>query len=87
MEANKKEQKFFYKVLNKMFKLVGFKGYDQNFTKKKEWYKLRSWDKKQEDKFRKYFILNAKKDLKYSIKNANREFLWFNLVFGWKRKD
>ena len=50
-----KDQEFLDKILRKMFKIVGAK-YTRKFTEQPEWYKKHTWDERQEDKFKRYFI-------------------------------
>ena len=81
-----KEEKFFYKIFDKMFKMVGFKRFDPKYTQKKNWFQTKEWSDKDANKFYEYFINTAKKDLKWSKKRAIRKYLWFDLSWGWKRK-
>jgi len=80
-----KIDKFLIKVLKKQFSLVKLK-YSAEFVKKKEWYLKKSWNEETEKKFKDYFIAAARKDLKWSKRLANKEYLWFNLNYGWKQK-
>lgn len=80
----KRKDKFIEKVLKKMFQLVGAK-YSKKFCKQPEWYLIYSWDEKTEKKWKEFFIKSAQNDLKLSKKAAEKEFLWFNLCYGWKK--
>jgi hypothetical protein len=74
-------------MLDKMFKMVGFKGVDYDLTKQEGWFNQKTWTKEEEQKFCEYFIINAKKDLGWSRKEAESQFSWFNLMWGWKIKE
>jgi len=37
--------------------------------------------------FKKWFITETKKDLKFNKNMAEREFSWFDLKWGWKVSD
>lgn len=82
-----KIDKFVYKALDRMFSMVGFDGFDESFTKQDDWYSKKSWSADDQDKFREWFIMTARKDLKWNKKCAEREFSWFNLMWGWKCVD
>lgn len=79
--------KFQQEILDKMFKMVGFKGFDRKFTKKENWFQLRTWNDAQNDEFRAFFLEKARKDLKWSNRTANKEYQYFNLMYGWKIKN
>ncbi len=83
MEELSKYNKFVEKVLKEMFQLVGLE-YSPEFCAKKEWYLKKSWDEKTENEFKRFFIKSAQKDLKLNKSMAEKEFLWFNLAYGWK---
>ena len=78
--------KFQQEILDKMFKMVGFKGFDRKFTKQDDWYTKKQWTEAQSDEFFAYFIEKAQKDLKWSNRTANKEYQYFNLMYGWKKK-
>ena len=81
-----KLNKFFQEVLDEMFKMVGFKGFDRKFTKQDDWFTKKQWTETQSDEFRDLFIEKSKKDLKWSDRTANKEYQYFNLMWGWKIK-
>src|ERR1017187_6728606 len=78
------ESKFMDNLLTKMFEIVGLK-YTKDFTKQKRWYKKYTWNKKQEDEFKKFFIKEYIKYFKTNKKQAERDFIWFNFCYGWSR--
>jgi hypothetical protein len=79
-----KFDKFLKKALNKMFIDVGFKQFDEEFASQENWYTKKTWTTEQESQFKKWFIAEAKKDLKFNTKMAEKEHAWFNLKWGWK---
>ena len=82
-----KTDKFIKKVLNKMFKTVGFDKFELEFTKQKDWFQKKTWTEAQQNEFRDWFVAQARKDLKMSKRYAESEFSWFNLMYGWSVKD
>ena len=85
-ELEKKLDKFVPKVLDRMFRKVGFKKFDKSFVEKykEDWYTRKTWTQEQEDEFHKYFVDTAIKDLGVPKDWAEKEFQWFNLNYGWK---
>ncbi len=87
MNKKDKYQKFFDKIVNKMFQMVGFGSFDQKFVDKypNNWYQRKTWkNKEQETEWKSYFIKEARNDLKISKKSAEKEYSYFNLMWGWK---
>lgn len=82
-----KTKAFFSKALDTMFKVVGFDGYDPAFAQQEGWYGRREWSREQREGFRKWFVANARKDLKWSEKLAEREFGLFDLMWGWREAE
>ena len=83
-----KFDKFVKKALDKMFTYVGFDSFDEEFTKKHEdWYNQKSWTEDQSSDFKKWFLLEGKKDLKFNKQMLEKEYSWFNLKWGWKIND
>ena len=83
-----KYDKFTKKALDKMFTYVGFEGFNEEFTKQHEdWYQRKTWTMEQSADFKKWFITETKKDLKFNKHMAEREFSWFDLKWGWKVSD
>lgn len=75
---------FIEKALNKLFQCVGFKEWDKEFTKQEGWYLQKTWSKSESEEFKKWFITEIKKDLKYTTTAAEKEWSWFDLMWGWK---
>ena len=87
MKNNKqnKYDKFFNKVLNKMFSMVGLQPKEkEEFVKQEDWFLKKEFNKKQCEQFKYFFIKEIKKDLKLNSKQAENEYHWFNLGYGWK---
>jgi len=82
-----KFDKFLTKALDKMFKCVGFDSFDKEFTDQDDWYSKRTWTTKQNEEFKKWFIAQGKKDLKFTKKMLEKEYAWFNLKWGWKIEE
>ena len=83
-----KYEKFTKKALDKMFTYVGFEGFNEEFTKQYEdWYQQKTWTMEQSADFKRWFITETKKDLKFNKNMAEREFSWFDLKWGWKVSD
>jgi hypothetical protein len=79
-----KNEEFVKKALNKMFTYVGFDGLDEEFTKQDQWYNKKTWTQEQSNEFKKWFINEFKKDLKFKKNMAEREYAWFDVMWGWK---
>ena len=79
-----KYDKFVNKALNKMFTYVGFEGLDKEFTKQEDWYSQKTWTQEQSDDFKQWFITEAKKDLRFKKTMAEKEYAWFDMMWGWK---
>ena len=83
-----KYDKFVKKALDKMFTYVGFDSFNEEFTKQHEdWYSQKTWTMEQSADFKKWFITETKKDLKFNKSMAEKEFSWFDLKWGWKVSD
>jgi len=80
---------FFRKALDAMFQAVGFKGFDAEFAARQDWYSRHEWTGQQKEDFRKWFVANSRKDLKWNRAVAEREFALFDLMWGWRdaRRD
>ena len=79
-----KNEEFVKKALNKMFTYVGFDGLDEEFTKQDQWYNKKTWTQEQSNEFKKWFINEFKKDLKFKKNMAERDHAWFDVMWGWK---
>jgi hypothetical protein len=82
--SNSKINKFFKKAIDQMFKVVGFDGFDEEFVKNEDWYSLKTWSQETENKYKEWFFKHAKKDLKWEQQTIEKEYAWFNLMYGWK---
>lgn len=69
-----------------MYKAVGLSGFDEQFAKQEQWYSKRTWTTRQREEFRKWFVVNARKDLRWPKYVAEREFALFDLMWGWREK-
>lgn len=81
---NNKFDKFLIKALDKMFKCVGFDSFDREFTDQDNWYNKKTWTQKQSQEFKKWFICEGQKYLKFSKRAIEKEYAWFDLKWGWK---
>lgn len=80
-----KYDKFLKKALDKMFTYVGFDKFDESFTNQyNDWYNQKSWTNEQEQDFKKWFLTEGKKDLKFNKIMLEKEYSWFYLKWGWK---
>lgn len=82
--TSKNTDKFLEKAMNKMFQAVGMKGWDKEFTNQKNWFCLKTWTLDQSQEYKKWFLIEIKKDLKITKKQAEKEWSWFYLMWGWK---
>jgi len=81
---NTKFDKFLIKALDKMFKCVGFDSFDREFTEQDNWYTKKTWTQEQSEEFKKWFMAEGKKDLKFNKQMLHKEYAWFDLKWGWK---
>ena len=72
------------KAMNKMFEAVGLKQWDKEFTKQDGWYTQKTWTKDQSNDFKKWFVQEIKKDLRLKNRQAEKEWQWFDMMWGWK---
>lgn len=78
-----KFDKFLIKALDKMFKCVGFDSFDKEFTDQDNWYNKKTWTRNQSQEFKKWFVSEGKKDLKFNAQKMEKEHAWFDLKWGW----
>jgi hypothetical protein len=83
MSRNKIE-KFIEKALDKMFQAVGFEKSDKQFMEQQDWFTHRTWTEEQEQKYKTWFIKQWKREFKSNDYDAEKNFSWFNLMWGWK---
>ena len=80
-------QEFLDKAFDKLFQAVGFENWDKEFTKRDDWYMQKTWTTDQSNEYKKWFLTEAKKDLKLKKTQAEKEWSWFNLMWGWKEQN
>ena len=90
MRTSRKDKKtvFLKKVLNELFKRVGFYGYDQKLVDKypNNWYVQREWTEEQEESYKQWFAEQHQKAFKSTKEYARSEAGWFLFSYGWKVK-
>jgi hypothetical protein len=72
---------FVTKSIKKMFQIAGH-DYHEKIFKQPDWYQRYTWSPEQEEKFKKWFIPVAAKELHISKKYAEGEYAYFNLMWG-----
>jgi hypothetical protein len=82
-----KVDKFMMEALDEMFKRVGFEGFDKEFTNQENWYSKKSWSTEEFSKYKDWFVSRFAKVFRTSKKMGEKEFAWFNLMWGWKVND
>lgn len=88
MRNKLKIDKFLEKALDKMFQIVGFEKWDREFTdNNKDWYSLKTWNSSQVEDYKKWFLTEIKKDLKLNKQQAEKEWSWFFLMWGWREQE
>jgi len=87
MVSKKKIKEFMNEALDRMFREVGFDGFDQEFANQDHWYLKKEWTLEQEQQYRDWFIENCRKRLKMSEKHAIYEAGYFLLNWAWKTKQ
>lgn len=76
--------KFINKAIRKMFQVVGATHeYSAEFCKTDNWYMSHTWNTKQINTYKRWFVAQARKDLKWTKKTAESEWGWFFLQWGW----
>lgn len=78
---------FLDKAFNKLFQSVGFESWDKEFSKRQDWYLQKTWTKEQSDEFKRWFTEEIKKDLKLKKHQAEKEWAYFDLMWGWKESN
>lgn len=82
-----KIDKFLSKALDKMFQAVGMEKWDKTFTDQPEWYSKKTWTENQSNEYKKWFLVEIKKDLKLNKTQAEKEWGWFFLMWGWREEN
>jgi len=85
--SKEKTNRFFNKALNQMFTMVGFSKFDPDFTKDPEWFLKKSWDQKTREDFKTWFFKEAKETLRWNKRTCQKEFEYFDFMYGWKLLD
>ena len=80
-------QDFLDKAFNKLFQAVGFESWDKEFSKREDWYMQKTWTTDQSEDYKKWFLTEIKKDLKLKKDRAEKEWQWFNLMWGWREQN
>jgi len=80
-------QDFLDKAFNKLFQSVGFESWDKEFSKREDWYMQKTWTTDQSEDYKKWFLTEIKKDLKLKKDRAEKEWQWFNLMWGWREQN
>lgn len=82
-----KQKKFIRDAINKQLMLAKHKVRYEDVEKLEDWYTKYTMTKKQHDKWKEWFLVQFKKDFGRSVRFADREFLWFDLMWGLKISD
>ncbi len=82
---NSRTNKFFLKAIKKMFYFAGER-YSPEKASWTGWYLNYTLTPAQAKKFKKWFILNATKDLKISKTQAKKGYEWFDFGYGFPTK-
>jgi hypothetical protein len=74
-------------LIDKMMEVAGYNTRCHHLIQMGDypWYSKYTWNKKEEEEFKQYFMKKVKK--KYGKKLAEREWGWFNLQYGLRRCD
>ena len=86
IDPKNKIDKFILEAVQQLFKTIGEK-YTPEFVLDKTWFQKKQWDVQQEKKFKKWFISTARKRLGWNKTLSEKEYSWFNLMWGWSYKD
>ena len=78
-----KTREFFDSAMDRMFRTVGFEGFDKEFVKQDLWYTKKAWSETQEAEFKKWMIDEGRSKMKWSKKTAEYEVAYFLLMWGW----
>jgi len=73
--------------LKEMFRRVGRKYPDKEFTDNNEWYKKETWTAAEESDFEDWMKKLLKKRYKWPARKIDYEVAMFLLMWGWKNKD
>jgi hypothetical protein len=81
--------KFFKRAIVKLFAAVGKRATFEEILawaqQDSEWYTRHTWTVAKREAYRKWFLKNCPKD--WRKHTAEREWGWFNLMYGWKEQE
>lgn len=77
-----REQEFLEKAFKMQCRFVGIKYKKKEFKELGFWQK-HSWSHREEERFRRWFVREIRKDLKMSNASANMEWLLYSLAYCW----
>lgn len=83
MKQEEKIKKFMDDAFNEMFIRVGFERFDIEFTKKENWYTLKTWSLEEQKEFALWFIAEYRKRFKSKKAYAETQCRWFLFDYGW----
>ena len=75
--------RFALKAFKRMFRAVG-RRFSPTVPTTPDWFLARSWTPKQEVAYREWFVREARRDLRWSKRQATKEAGWFLLFYGWR---
>ena len=78
--------RFALKAFKRMFRAVG-RRFSPTVPTTPDWFLARSWTPKQEVAYREWFVREARRDLRWSKRQATKEAGWFLLFYGWKTEE
>jgi len=79
-----KQEEFYTRAFDEMFRRVGFEGYDEEFAQKPYWFTERSWTLKDDVDFTKWFIDEYAQSMKVPKYVAKEVAGMFVFNYGWK---
>ncbi len=82
-----KTEAFLRRAIEAMFKAVGLDAPSESFTQQDGWYTKHEWTDQQRADFRKWFVANARRDMGWTKTAADKEFSYFDLMWGWKSRS
>lgn len=83
----KKIDDFYLRVLDEMFRRVGFEGYDKSFTDDQWWFTKREWSLEEDVNFTKWFTEEYRKTFRCTKHIAKGAAAMFVFNYGWKVKQ
>ncbi len=83
--AGSKVDAFVTRCLKQMFKVIGQK-YTKEFCEQPKWYMKHTWNSKQRDAYRDWFVEEYRKTFRETKKRALSEWAYFHLMWGFKEE-